>query len=267
VPRVRLIHWNAAEARQRAERLRAAGHQVVHEVPAGLAFLHEFRAGAPAAVVIDLGRLPSQGRDVALAIRQAKSSRRVPLVFVAGEPDTVRRVRAILPDATFTSWRGIGGALKRAIAHPPVDPVAPRSLFEGYSGTLLPKKLGIRADGEVALVGAPRGFRALLGDLPEGARVRTGIAGRPDVTIWFVRTDAELRRGMAGMAARAGHRRLWIAWPKRTSALAADVSEREVRATGLAAGLVDYKIAAIDRTWSGLLFTRRKPARNSIGHA
>ena len=261
MPRVRLIHWNAAEARERAVRLRAAGHQVAHAVPVGLAFLRGLRANPPAAVVIDLGRLPSQGRDVALAIRQARPTRGVPLVFVGGEPDTVRRVRTVLPDASFTSWVAIGGALKWAIAHPPADPVAPRSLLEGYSGTPLPKKLGIKADGEVALVGAPRGFRALLGDLPEGARVRTVIAGRPDVTIWFVRSAAELRRGMAALAARAGDRRLWIAWPKKASALAADVSEREVRAAGLAVGLVDFKISAIDATWSGLLFTRRKRGR------
>lgn len=91
----------------------------------------------------------------------------------------------------------------------------------GYSGTPLPKKLGIAPGKRVGLDGAPRGFERTLGSLPEGAR-------------------------------------LWVAWPKRTSKLAGEVSEDTVRACGLAQGWVDYKVCAVDADWSGLCFAKRR---------
>ena len=129
----------------------------------------------------------------------------------------------------------------------------------GYSGTPLPKKLGIKPNSTTALVGAPQGFRKTLGDLPEGARLRDEFRGEEELTIWFVRSRAELTRGMKQMAAKRNERKLWIAWPKKTSKLAADFSENDVREAGLAAGLVDFKVCAIDFDWSGLCFSRRKP--------
>src|SRR3970040_2450082 len=130
--RVRLIHWNADEAKQRAKILRAAGYEVIHKIPDGPEFLRDLRAKPPIAVVIDLSRLPSLGRDVGLAVRQSKATRHTPLVFVGGEPEKVARVKSLLPDATFTVWNKIRSALKQAIAHPPANPVRPDSLLAGY---------------------------------------------------------------------------------------------------------------------------------------
>jgi hypothetical protein len=79
--------------------------------------------------------------------------------------------------------------------------------------------------------------------------------------LWFVRSRQALDSGLSAMAARAAAGRLWICWPKRDSAPAAGVTQNAVRAAGLAAGLVDFKICAIDARWSGLCFVRRKPAR------
>lgn len=87
--RVRLIHWNAGEARQRAEILRAAGYEVFYKMQDGPAFLRDLRESPPTAVVIDLSRLPSHGRDMALGIRGSKATRLVPLVFVGGELEKV----------------------------------------------------------------------------------------------------------------------------------------------------------------------------------
>ena len=254
--RVQLIHWNSAEAKHRVESLRSAGYKVAHDARVGPSLLRELRENPPLAVVIDLTRFPSQGRDVALAIRQYKATRHVPLVFAEGGPEKVARIQAILPDAVYTAWGRIGVSLKRAIAHPPRDPVTP-SLLEGYSGTPLPKKLGIKANSVVALAGAPQGFRKTLGDLPGGVLFREKAGGRCDLTIWFTRSRRELERWIKRMAALAGRAPLWIAWPKKDSGLAADLSQQLVRETGLASGLVDYKICAIDATWSGLLFRRR----------
>ncbi|KRT75902.1 MAG: hypothetical protein XU14_C0083G0001, partial [Armatimonadetes bacterium CSP1-3] len=155
-------------------------------------------------------------------------------------------------------WDRIRGALKEAIAHPPADPVVPSSVLAGYSGRPLAKKLGIKPNSVVGLVDAPPGFRETLGHLPAAVAIRHDARGRCDLIVWFVRSRRELQRGMRGMAARTGSGGLWIAWPKRSSGLTVDLAQLDVRRTGLAAGLVDYKISAIDATWSGLLFTRRK---------
>ncbi len=257
---IRLIHWNAAEAEERADRLRAAGYKVVYKALDGAATLRELWDNPSIAVVIDLGRLPSSGRDVALLLRQRKTTRHVPLVFVGGAPEKVTRVKKVLPDAVYTTWSQIRSSLNRAIAHPLADPVVPRSSLEGYSGTPLPKKLGIKANSVVALVGAPPGFAETLGKLPSGAALRKQARGRCHLIIWFTKSRRDLKRRVKGMArALADKGGLWIAWPKKASGVASDLSQNEVRKVGLAAGLVDYKVCAIDGTWSGLLFSRRKP--------
>ena len=256
--RVRLIHWNVDEAKQRAKILRAAGYDVYYKIQQGPDFLRDLRMRVPDAMVIDLERLPSHGRDVGLAVRQSKATRHTPIVFVGGEPEKVARVKSLLPDAAFTSWKKIRSALKQAIAHPPANPVRPDSLLAGYSGTPLPKKLGIKANSVVALEGAPNGFRKTLGELPEGVALEDDARGPCNIILWFVRSREELAHEMKSMAARSGAGRLWIIWPKKASGVESDVTEKAVRAIGMAAGLVDFKVCAVDATWSGLAFTRRK---------
>jgi len=257
MPRVRLIHWKPEEAAPRAAALRAAGYTVDLR-PVTPETLRELRARAPDAVVIDLSRVPSHGRDVALAIRESKGTRHLPLVFVAGDAEKVARVRTALPDAVYATWRGIRGALRRAIAHPPDRPVVPQSRLDGYAGTPLPRKLGIKPGHTVVLVRAPGDFEKTLGRVPEGVALRRQNRGARDLTIWFVTSRADLEGRMARMAAAVGEGAMWITWPKRASGVRTDVTQNLVRARGLAAGLVDYKVCAIDATWSGLLFTRRK---------
>ena len=183
---------------------------------------------------------------------------RIPLVFVDGSPVTVAHVRTLLPDAVYTSGGRIRSAVRRAIARPPQEPVRPPSVLAGYSGTPLPKKLGIKPGPVVRLVGAPTEFESTLDGLPEGARVLRRGDGPRDVTIWFVRRSRVLERAIERMAGRVTTEKLWIVWPKKTSPLASDVSEREVRAAGLNNGLVDFKICAVDHDWSALCFARRK---------
>ena len=173
-------------------------------------------------------------------------------------PEKVTRIKRHLPDAVYTSWSRIRSALKRAIAHPPARPVVPKSLLEGYSGTPLPKKLGISADSVVALIGAPTGFEQLLSDLPDGVVLRRGARGRSDLTVWFTKSRRDLERRVAHLGSVAGSGGLWIAWPKKSSGVATDLSQVVVRKVGMASGLVDYKVCSIDATWTGLRFTRRK---------
>jgi hypothetical protein len=138
----------------------------------------------------------------------------------------------------------------------------------GYSGTPLPKKLGIKPGARLGLVGAPDDFAETLGDLPDGVSSRPVGRGTNqfDVIVCFTRSSKELARELSALPGRldpAGG--LWIAWPKKTknkSALKAgglttDLTEAEVRTLGLSTGLVDNKVCAIDDTWSGLRFVVR----------
>jgi len=255
--RVLLIHLNAGEGMARAKSLRAGGYDVTRILPQGLKFLRDVRRDPPDAIVIDLERLPSVGRDIGLAMRMSKSTRHIPIVFAGGVTEKVAGVRTLLPDAAYAPWSKIGGVVKRAMVRGVKDPVVPRSIFETYSGTPLPKKLGVKANSSLALVEAPDGFAASLGRLPEGVTIREK-SGRPaDLTMWFVRSRTELNRRIKKVAADLDDGSIWIAWPKKTSAIVSDLSQVSVRSVGLARGLVDFKVCAIDATWSGLLFRRR----------
>ncbi|MFH1501613.1 MAG: hypothetical protein ABIG03_01070 [Candidatus Eisenbacteria bacterium] len=257
-PRVRLIHWNAGEAAGRVSELRARGLDVLWE-PFGNDVLGALLSDPPAVFIIDLDRSPARGRDLAVHLRRRKVTRRVPLVFAGGESAKVERVRELLPDAEYASWSGVPAAVKRALRCGQREPVVPESVFAAYSGTPLTRKLGVRPGSVVALVGAPDGFEDTLGALPEGAMLRRGARGRCDLAVWFVRSRGELERRVGRMGEFAGPGGLWIAWPKKASGIESDLSQTVVRNTGLASGLVDYKVCSIDATWSGLRFARRKP--------
>jgi hypothetical protein len=125
----------------------------------------------------------------------------------------------------------------------------------GYSGTPLPKKLGVKEGTRVALLGAPAAFA--LDDLPEGAIVRRGARGAADLSLWFVKSKAELLKGVRAMKPRSAASGLWIVWAKKTSPLFAGVTENDVRDAALAAGMVDFKVCAVDENWSGLRFNLR----------
>jgi hypothetical protein len=134
----------------------------------------------------------------------------------------------------------------------------------GYSGTPLPKKLGIVEGARVATTGAPRGFDRLLDPLPARVQLRHDLRARGpfDVLVVFVRTEAELRDRFTKAARRLmPDGGLWVAWPKQSSPLAGALREAHVREHGLSTGLVDNKICAIDEDWSGLRFVVRRENR------
>jgi hypothetical protein len=121
----------------------------------------------------------------------------------------------------------------------------------GYSGTPLPRKLGIKPDHRLLLLGAPDGFA--LGELPGGVRIVRRAQGQADVIVSFHTARADLERRLPRlrglMKPAAG---LWIAWPKRASGMPTDLTEDVVRELALANRLVDNKVAALDAIWSGL---------------
>jgi hypothetical protein len=216
------------------------------------------REDVPQAVVIDLTRAPSQGRDVAVGIRKGQATRNVPLIFVEGAPEKVERIRTLLPDAVYTKWSSIENPLKDAIANPPARPVVPGSVMDAYADTPLPKKLGVKSGSVVLLVNAPESFEATLGDLPMGATLLTNDQAPSDVTLWFTSSKAQLEQGVHEMVERADRGGLWILWPKKSSGVESDLSQTVVRRVAMATGLVDFKVCSFDETWSGLRFSRKR---------
>ncbi len=112
----------------------------------------------------------------------------------------------------------------------------------------------------VALVDAPADFEQTLGVLPERVLLRRGLRGAWDLLLWFPTSRSGLQRRVTQMRDRIGRDGLWIIWPKQASGVATDLTQAVVRQTGLANQLVDYKVAAIDATFSGLKFALRKNA-------
>jgi hypothetical protein len=123
----------------------------------------------------------------------------------------------------------------------------------GYSGTPLVRKLGIKEGARLAYVNPPDGFDELLGPLPDGTVLRRQARGPLDVIVFFTTERAALERRLPklreAMDPAAG---LWVAWPKRASGVATDMTEDVAREVGIANRLVDNKVCAIDETWSGL---------------
>ncbi len=132
----------------------------------------------------------------------------------------------------------------------------------GYSGTPLPRKLGIREKTRLTILHAPGGFKETLGPLPPGVVTMGKITGQADVVVLFLKAfktlESEFTRAAAMLPPAGGM--LWIAWPKNAAKMKTDLDENLIRDFGLAAGLVDTKVCAIDETWSGLRFSRRRSA-------
>src|SRR4051794_4460269 len=124
----------------------------------------------------------------------------------------------------------------------------------GYSGTPLPRKLGIKPRHRVLLLGAPDGFAAgALGELPEDVAGVTRASGEADVIVAFHTRRGELAKRMPALRERmVPNAGLWIAWPKRAAKVETDLTEDVVRELALASALIDNKVCAIDATWSGL---------------
>ena len=132
----------------------------------------------------------------------------------------------------------------------------------GYSGTPLARKLGIKEGSRVALLGAPEGFDEELAPLPGGTAVLRRLAAGVDVALLFVTERRELERRFDAVAKAvfpAGG--FWVAWPKKSSKVATDLTEDVLREVALPKGLVDNKVCAVTEVWSGLRLVWRKENR------
>jgi hypothetical protein len=135
-------------------------------------------------------------------------------------------------------------------------------MVSGYSGTPLAKKLGIKESSVVAVIDEPPAFRSLLDPLPHDVTFRGSLRGNADMVIAFFTERSKLKAKLPALAKAiypdAG---LWLVWPKKASGVNTDITGNDIRELGLAAGIVDIKVCAIDETWSGHRFAHRTENR------
>jgi len=256
VAKILLVHWNDKEAKGRLRVLKSCGHSAQVLCDSEKPNLAAIRNSPPDLFVIDLARLPSHNREIAGYFRRGKLTRSTPILFVDGDSERIASARKLIPDATFGGWEEIKASIEKAIKEAPRNPKVPGTMA-GYSGTPLPKKLGIRENHFVVLVNAPDRFERKLEPLPSGVQFLQDGDGA-NVALLFAKSEAELVRDFRLLVKRLpGKVALWIAWPKKTSGVMTDLTENMVRAVGLDSGWVDYKVCAIDETWSGLCFARK----------
>jgi hypothetical protein len=135
----------------------------------------------------------------------------------------------------------------------------------GYSGTPLTKKLGFKEGFRVGFVNPPKGFQRELGPLPMDVKITVGLLTKPvDLILLFADSQQTLQKEFPKLAQKlAENGMLWIAWPKKASGVATDLSDNSVRQIGLDAGLVDVKVCAVNDIWSGLKFVFRLKDRKA----
>ena len=132
----------------------------------------------------------------------------------------------------------------------------------GYSGTPLPRKLGIGAGCRLYLHAAPANYPSLVAPLPEGVQVVARIGSDTDVIHLFATRRGELARALHECrAAMRDAAAIWVSWPKKSSGLASELTEDTIRELALPLQLVDVKVCAVDETWSGLKLVVRREAR------
>lgn len=132
----------------------------------------------------------------------------------------------------------------------------------GYSKRALVDKLGIKAGQRIALVNPPADYAELLGPLPPGVSQAPTLTASLDFIHFFTTSRTALQAAFPDLkAALVTTGMIWISWPKKAAKVATDLDENIVREIGLALGLVDVKVAAIDPVWSGLKFVYRKADR------
>lgn len=254
---VSLIHWNEKERLERISQLALINIEVLEGIIAGPQFAKALEAARPDAVVIDLSRLPSKGRDLGIMIRARAGTRQIPIVFVEGAEDKVNAIHELLPDAEFTNWAQIQPVLNRVVNIKDKPFIAQSSVFAAYSQKPLAVKLGIKTGSRVCLIGESE---ALLGDsesLPAGVSVTTEVVENAALYLWCMSSQAELSNNLALIKMHVKHAPSWVGWPKKEAGSKSDLNQSVVREQCMAVGMVDYKICSINEKWSALLFAWR----------
>src|SRR5688572_21452085 len=224
--RLRFLHWKPAEAPAKIQLLRKAGHEVIYEekpTPTSI------KIGNPQLLLIDLSRLPSHGREVAIHHRGRKSTRHIPIVFVDGEAEKVADIRKLIPDAFYTTWGDVLKAIPEALSRAPAEPLVPPQMMNRYGDRTVAQKLGIKSGCVVTAIDPPRNYTALLGELPEGVQFNENERQQGDITLWFVCDAASYQKSILKRRGLAKKSKLWIVWPKGEAEKRAGITQNVVR--------------------------------------
>lgn len=249
-PRALLLHWKEEELADLAARLSGSGFHIEPYVPVpGEGLKGLVARDRPELLLISLDRLPSNGHAVAAHFQKRKDARTIPIVFIGGAPEKVEKIRAAMPRAWFTCWDSAASVLQQAAtgSAPPVakeKPASPppRAMYE---------KLGLKADSEVAVLGAPADLYRLVPDLPFEVFEVDQPGPRTDTTLWFLRSMDEVNDGFAWIAARMSRPRIWTFY-RRGSKSGMNWGLLSERAA--AVGLAQYKILRFSDEWTGVAF-------------
>jgi hypothetical protein len=258
---VRLVCWKEEQAEQRAEEITAVGYRVeASSLRVAGAFITHFKTLNPAAVVIDLDRLPSHGREVAITLRGSKTTRHIPIVFAGGADEKVARIRTELPDAVFTSWKKLSSALRHAIDSPPLHPAQLAPHMQRWGDSSLPRKLGITSGMQVALLcRAEDALQEIIGDLPEGASIVSRASRETRLMLYAVHSlqelDTVIDHAYVHLPKGAS---FWIVHPKTGGKQRINFNQNDVRNLASSRGFVDYKVCSVNAIWSALKFARKK---------
>jgi CheY-like chemotaxis protein len=256
--RVRFFHWKPEEASPIAEILRHSGFEVDYDGKFSPGILRAMRQDPPDAVVIDLSRLPSHGREIATAVRGNKQTRQIPILFLDGAPEKLAVMRQTLPDAAYCERPRLVAGLKKCMKERPANPVVPTQMMDRYAGRTTAQKLGIAAGARVAVIDAPRDYARVMGTLPENVEYDENQWAGCAVTVWFVEEPEAFLAALPKMRRAAMTSKLWIAWPKKAARKDSLLSENLIREMAIENGLVDYKVCSINETWSGLCLALKK---------
>ena len=259
MPRVRLLHWKAEEATRHIDLLRQAGYQIDYEERFRPALMKAWRESPPDAFVIDLSRLPSHGREIAIALRQSPRTRCVPIVFCGGNEEKVNAIRNTLPYASYSTLEKLRSTLRKALANRLANPVKPVQMMDRYTSRSAAQKLGIKESCALRLIDPPRNVMQVLGPLPSRIEMldedsKEGAA----VTLCFLHETHLLQPVISRVRSLASTSKLWILWRKGGSSAHGDITEAGVRATAIDLGLVDYKICSVNDVWSAMLFALKR---------
>ena len=132
----------------------------------------------------------------------------------------------------------------------------------GYSGTPLARKLGIKENSRVHLIGAPAEYARLVAPLPPGVTFQSKATASTDIAHVFVTREVDLVRHISALRkALRSDAAVWVSWPKKASGVATSVTEQTIRDVALPLGFVDVKVCAVDEVWSGLKLVVRTALR------
>jgi hypothetical protein len=259
---VKLLSWHAQIAAKAAS-LRGNGI-TIDAVPLvrTSAVIGELARLNPAVLVLDLDRLPSNSREIALMLRASKSARHIPILLAGSEPsedgppDKYARLKSELPDVPYAAWLEARSEVAKLLGQPRSEPytVPPPRVYK----TSLSQKLGVLPSKtqsatkarQIALLGAPEGFVELLGDLPETVKFSSKLSASANLAICFIRSlDDDFSGTLDLLTFRLPQAAsVWIAYPKRNSGSHRDFNENDLRQSALAAGFVTTRSVQSTRT-------------------